>query len=241
MSTTRVSRERWQQAQHFEAGVWERRERGWRGLALSAAQPLLRLAGSARGRRDDWNHWWARHFEGYRHLPAVLDNFIELGCGPYTNTRLILQGRQAKHVVCSDPLARTYVRFRFGWLGRQYRKAAVLVDDHPIEECPFASDYFDAVVMINVLDHVMDADACLRQAVRITRPGGFLVIGQDLTNDEDLQRVPYDVGHPIRLHGEELDAHLPDFEPLIHKRLNREEGRCPEGHYATLIYLGRKR
>lgn len=191
---------------------------------------------------DDWNHWWARQFDDYRELPQIFENAVELGCGPYTNMRLICERRQISHIFCSDPLVREYVTFRGRWLAEAVKRGAVLIDDHPIEECPFATDYFDLVVMINVLDHVRDAVVCVRQAVRVTKPGGFLVIGQDLTDEEDLRRIPDDVGHPVRLPEDFLDSELfDDCDLVLHRTLPREEGRNPSAHCGTYLFIGTKR
>jgi SAM-dependent methyltransferase len=189
---------------------------------------------------DDWNHWWKRQFDDYRFLPAELGDYIELGCGPYTNTRLILEQRKARSVVCSDPLVRSYVDFAGRWLAEAHGAGRVEIDDHPIEETPFPRGSFDVVVMINVLDHVRDAGLCMRNAIGLVRPGGFFVFGQDLSDDEDLAYHPYDVGHPIRLRREDLERDLRTLAPVHRLDLPREQGRDPRLHYATLVYAGRK-
>jgi len=242
MSVLRVSNRSWQQAQ---AWVVEGSNK-WRHLAyayvslLPGVSTVLRLLGRTQIAGEDWNSWWARQFDGYRVLPKTVDNYIELGCGPYGNTRLIAADRTLKRVVCSDPLARHYIRLRHTWLSKQYRKAAILIDDSPAEECPYASSYFDMVVMINVLDHVRDARACLAQAARILKPGGHLVLGQDLSNDQDEARTHFDVGHPIRLRLDDLGPYLLSYEPLFQRLLPREQGRNPDAHYATLVFIGVK-
>jgi ubiquinone/menaquinone biosynthesis C-methylase UbiE len=119
-----------------------------------------------------------------------------------------------------------------------------LLDDHPIEQLPFADGYFDLVVMINVLDHVQDASACMKNVIRVTRCGGFLIIGQDLTNAQDLSRHPngLQTGHPITLDEDWFYPFLHgQFDHLLKKVLPREEGWAPEWHYGTLIFAGRKR
>ncbi len=190
---------------------------------------------------DDWNHWWAQKFDGYRGIPTEGRNAIELGCGPFTNMRIILQDRSFKHVVCSDPLIKEYIQFKGEWLAEAWRSGRVIIDDHPLEDCPFASDYFDLVVVINVLDHVRDCLLSLEHSCRITRSGGHLVLGQDLTNLEDMASVGEDVGHPIRMGHETLDRGLmPRFEPIMRRILPREEGRNPSAHYGTYLFVGRK-
>lgn len=237
----KVSKERWQEAQDWECRVWLEAN----GSPLwKIIRGLLAKVGVRSFDGDDWNHWWYEKFEQYRAVPTEMEHVIELGCGPYTNVRLICCGRNVRHLICSDPLAKHYVRFKGRWLSEAWRRGVVLIDDHPAEECPFATDYFDLTVMINVLDHVQDALLCVEQAVRITKSGGLLMLGQDLTNSEDLNNpdVRDDIGHPIRLGREVLDERLMRrFDPILYKILPRAEGRNPAAHYGTYLFIGRKR
>jgi SAM-dependent methyltransferase len=240
-----VSETRWQQAQQWELATWRDQHALYHTSRRARLSRLLRLLTMRRPppvEMDDWNHWWREKFDGYRFLPEEIENAIELGCGPFTNMRLILQGRQIKHVFCSDPLARRYAALKGTWLSRAWRKADVLIDDHPIEKCPFASDYFGLVVLVNVLDHVQDAALCLRQAIRITAPEGYLVIGQDLSDEEDLRATAEDVGHPVKIPQEALDAELgPWFDPVLFRILPREHSRNPKFRCGTYLFAGRKR
>jgi SAM-dependent methyltransferase len=242
-SVRSVGVDRWKQAQEWELAVWRNghEKRGWKRLVWPVAGSVLRALNWRRAWGDDWNHWWKERFDDYRFLPERVGDYAELGCGPYTNTRVILEGREATRVVCSDPLVRSYVTFRGRWLAEAHRAGRVEVDDHPIEELPFPAASFDTVVMINVLDHVRDADACMRKAVDLVRPGGYLVLGQDLSDEADIAAHPYDVGHPIRLQREDIDPYLEAFETVHRRDLTREEGRDPRLHYSTLVYAGRKR
>jgi len=238
-----VSAQRWYQAQSWELAFWRdgQRKRAWKRLVWPLVAPGLRAIDWKRAWGDDWNHWWKRLFDNYRFLPTSVGDYVELGCGPFTNTRLILKGRQASRVVCSDPLARSYVSFSGRWLAEAYAAKRIEIDDHPIEETPFTPESFDVVVMINVLDHVRDANLCMRNAIGLLRTGGYFLLGQDLSDEQDLATHPYDVGHPIRLRLEDLEPYLAGLEPVLRKDLSRGEGRDPRLHYATLVYAGRKR
>jgi len=220
--------------------MWSAAERphGWRRFVALVARPILAALGSDRAAGNDWNDWWSHQFEGYRFLPAQIGDYVELGCGPYTNTRLIVKGRNVRRIVCSDPLITSYLRFKHRWLAEAYRKGLIEVDDHPLENIPYPPASFDVVVMINVLDHVFDFDVCMRNAVELVRPGGFLLIGQDLSTDEEAQHE--DVGHPIRVTADDVTGHLREFVPVVNKQLGRSEGRNPHYHYSTLIFAGRK-
>lgn len=98
----RVDSERWTEAQHYERTVWMRRQR-------AAA--------------DDRNRAHMMRFGGYRALAGLsFDRAIELGCGPFTNLRLILGTTHAREIHLLDPLIRDYVahplcRYRGGRFG----------------------------------------------------------------------------------------------------------------------------
>ena len=240
-----VSQERWQEAQKWELNHWVQaqaaRSRFGKNYIWKIASSLGLLP---RYRGEDWNAWWREKFDNYRFLPAQVKNAIEVGCGPYTNVRLMMDCCQMEHLVLSDPLIRTYAKFKLTFVNDMYRKVACILDDHPIEELPFADGYFDLVVMINVLDHVRDAAECMEQVVRVLRPGGIVVIGQDLTNDQDLAAAvgeEGEIGHPIKLTAEWFDPyHRSHFIPLVDKVLSREAGRAPQFHYGTMVYAGKK-
>ena len=142
VSVRRVTHERWLEAQRWELALWTewRNGRGWRRPLRRGRAPAARVPGSDRGAGDDWNSWWSKQFDYYRFLPEDLGEYVELGCGPYTNTRLILRGRSANRIVCSDPLASHYLGFRGRWLADAHRRGAIEVDDHPIETLPFSRE-----------------------------------------------------------------------------------------------------
>jgi hypothetical protein len=101
---------------------------------------------------------------------------------------------QPRHLVLSDPLIRTYARFKLTFVSETYQKAACILDDHPLEELPFAREFFDLAVMINVLDHVQDATAWKTSSTSLSL--AVLILGQDLTNVEDLKALQRDPGTP---------------------------------------------
>jgi SAM-dependent methyltransferase len=241
----KVTHERWQIAQNWEQSHWVRDRKALAKYGKNYIWRLLSLFGIVeKYRGDDRNSWWKSMFDDYKFLPANMNDALEVGCGPYTNMRLIQNVCHPAHIYLSDPLIRTYVKFKMTFVNDMYRDAACSLDDHPLENLPFADDYFDLVVMINVLDHVQDAEACMRSIIRVTRPGGIIIIGQDLTNADDLARQPdgLQIGHPITLDEKWFQPHLEErFDSILNKVLPKESGWAPEWHYGTLIYAGKKR
>lgn len=124
------------------------------------------------GQLEVW-HWWFRGRQ--RILEAVLRRTLptnerlaiaSLGCGPAEGLGWLAPFAGGGRVVGVDvergharriPPSIEYV------LGRA-------------EDAPFASHAFDAVLALDVLEHLDDDAAGLREAVRLVRPGGWLFL-----------------------------------------------------------------
>jgi SAM-dependent methyltransferase len=63
---------------------------------------------------------------------------------------------------------------------KQARALGIEVAFARVEDMPFHDAYFDAVTVCDVLEHVLDLDGCVRQLLRVLKPGGVLIV-----------RVPY--------------------------------------------------
>ena len=186
-----VDLDRWQRAQQAEHDAW---------MVYND------------GVEDARNHEWARAFDDYAVLPNALGNFVELGCGPFTNARLILRDRNAASVTLLDPLINDYLKhehcpYRGGSL---YGRRAVLVplaieDWHP-------SPVYDTLVMVNTLHHCRNVSAVYDRIWRALKPGGVLVWGE-WPNETDPARV-FDAEHPLTPRADTLETFLSQFEPL---------------------------
>jgi len=248
-----VSEKRWLGAQEFESSLWVRSNQ--RNSYLKILAKFVRgvknpkiLFNYLKYRDfycgDDWNYWWMEQFENYRRLPKSVERALEIGCGPYTNIRLISKKCKIKEIYCCDPLIDIYTSFKLTWLSTEASRKKVRISNGKCENLKFDDNYFNLIVCINVLDHVQNSEKCLKEMLRVTKQGGFVVLGQDLSNEEDLSNriVREDAGHPIKIHHTTIDALFDNTcESLLKKILPRDKGRNPFAHYGTFIFIGQKK
>lgn len=222
MKVTKVTEDRWQKAQEWELATW---------------------LGSPKD-SEDWNGWWYDHFKGYEYLNSFnINSILEVGCGPYgKNVKYLLSRLQkVKNVDFLDPLINEYINNNYS-ITNLINKYNSKMYDNSLEELKVSKKY-DCILCINVLDHVKDADACMEKIEELLNEGGVLILGQDLTNEEDVKKSPYimeDIGHPIKLDHVFFKDKLKNYKHIFQNILKREHGRNPEAHYGTLIYVGQK-
>jgi SAM-dependent methyltransferase len=106
----------------------------------------------------------------------VSGSVLDIGCGEKPYERLF-------H--CDK-----YVGMELGsCLNRQTKKADIFYDGKHI---PAKDNFFDSVVMFEVLEHVFNADGLLKEVRRVLKPGGLLLMSVPFIWDEHEQ--PYDWG-----------------------------------------------
>ena len=240
MSILRVSEIQWLRAQRFEK-------------EFASANML---------QGDDWNVWWKHQFNDYSEIRnKIFHNALEVGCGSHTNMLHILQGCEATNLFMEDPLIWFYltggkrpdgIRNQISWVTRKQTGLQLLAERynekfnataHPLEDLPYRNESMNLVVCINVLDHVRDFDLCMFEIKRVLAPGGYLVLGQDLTNGDDVAQCPEiltDAGHPIRVSKEIVEASVENYRKCYYTVLPRKNGRNPRCHYATYIGILQK-
>ena len=249
-----ASKERWNEAQIYEKNVWIKRNQKnsyfkliRRYISLLIKNPMnflnaIQYYDFYCG--DDGNLWWLKQFIYYRILPKDIEKALEVGCGPFTNIRLISKYCKIKEIYCCDPSLDLYKTFKLTWLVRQIQKNNINVLNDKCEILSYKTNYFDLVICINVLDHVQDAICCLREIERVTKTGGFLVLGQDLTNIEDIEKLKGNIdemGHPIKINHITIDNFLKNtYKSCLKKILPRNKGRNPRAHYGTYLFIGQK-
>lgn len=250
VSVISVNEEQWTEAQQYEKQTWvvNNRRNGYLKLVYKFLKALknpktlfnyFKYSDFYCG--DDWNYWWMEKFYNYRSLPRTINRALEVGCGPYTNIRLIAKQVHIRDIYCTDPLMDEYKTFPLTWLTSMTKKGRVHASSGVCEKIDFPDGYFDLVVCNNVLDHVQNAEQGLLEMARVLKPGGYFVFGQDLTNEQDLECEPHREGHPIRLHETFLDGLFHQYYSAEFKKLlPRGESRVSEIFYGTYIFIGKK-
>ncbi len=117
-----------------------------------------------------------QRFEYYRHLFAYLiasrllpnqAKVLELGSGAGYGAA-VLQAQGFQHV--ATDLVFTALQY-----ARRHYDITTSVQA-PATALPFHSNMFDAVIAFQVIEHIHDVDAMLREIRRLLRPGGCLIL-----------------------------------------------------------------
>jgi SAM-dependent methyltransferase len=199
-----VDAARWKEAQGYERDTWLK-------YNLEA--------------HSDRNEQHGVGFANYAALPDDLGDYIELGCGPFTNTRFIIAGRKLASLTLLDPLIEDYEREHPFCTYKHWKlyEHAVTPVKSAIEAWE-PEKLYDALVMTNVLSHCYDADAVFEAVRRVIKPGGWLVFNEDPRPLAPLDL--YDVGHPLVVMQDIIDVFLADFGQ-VYRNGNYYIGRKP--------------
>ena len=105
--------------------------------------------------------------------PHVHGDVLEIGSGIGNFSRLIVE--QARTVVLSDMEAHYLAALTTAFAGdRRVTVAPYDLDGEP--SSAIASRRFDAIVAVNVVEHIRDDQALVRRLTALLKPGGKLVI-----------------------------------------------------------------
>ena len=231
---------------------WDR----WR-IAQSAEHQHWFDALGVGKQQNDRNDQHEYNFDNYitlRH--REFKNAIEIGCGPFTNLRLIAKHTRIRQLTLLDPSIGSYLDHKYCFFNSRKlfvpRKVTLFGRDNLFErayerfpkaarrfmrsipvislleqgaEEPFGNNQFDLVVMINVLEHCLDAFKVLTNLVEGTRNGGLVVFSDKIFDvnalRDGLSRV-YDAAHPLRISYGLIDEVFRDFRILFKKEIEDE-------------------
>jgi len=141
------------------------------------AQKTEQVTWDTRNTDVDRNEAHSASFNNYDVLPNDLGHVIEIGSGPFTQTKTIIKnGHSIKSMTLVEPMALHYmsnVKHCFYKNGK-YMDVPTTILSMPAEDIP-ENVQFDTVVMINVLEHVYDAFTLLKKTVELVKPGGIFI------------------------------------------------------------------
>jgi ubiquinone/menaquinone biosynthesis C-methylase UbiE len=96
--------------------------------------------------------------------------FLDAGCG---------DGRYLAALASELPARRAGVDISERILETARQRVAADLRQANLEALPFDADEFDLVLCSQVIEHVLHADAAVRELARVLRPGGTLIISTD--------------------------------------------------------------
>lgn len=108
-----------------------------------------------------------RYKLAFNWTPNGINTLLDAGCAWGYGTRFFLQ--KSDRVYGLDP-DKTFVE-----VAKSKYPEIVFVESE-LEKTPFESDFFDAIVSCDTLEHVRDEVTCLNEMFRILKPGGVLVM-----------------------------------------------------------------
>lgn len=105
----------------------------------------------------------------HRYLSGPEPVIIDIGC----STGFMVKDLR-RHFPNATVIGADYVRGPLEGLGSRIPDLPLLQFD--LQRCPLPDDSFDAAVLLNVLEHVADDNAAIREVYRFLKPGGLAVI-----------------------------------------------------------------
>ena|GEM_PF-2896818 len=144
----------------------------------------------------------------------------DLGAGTGNATVKLLERHPSRQVwaIESNEMMLQYLKRKVGaYLGRL---TAIKDDVVRLGALRYQNDYFDAAIMLNVLYAVQDPLECLRQACRILKPGGMLVLSTP-HRDTDVKKVLKKLRQVLQSKGL-FESLAEDFETakLVHEKMD---------------------
>lgn len=203
----KVDNERWEESQKFEIEGWSRH---WSDHV------------------DDRSMEHDNIFDEYRCLDKNLGDVVELGCGPFTQIRHLINDRgfNINRLTLVDPLISSYAKLSNCSYknGRLCEINVELVNSKAEDFLTFTRlESYDTVVCINVLEHVQDVKKIFENINKILVPGGTLILGERTYDYLDINLL-YDVGHPIRIKSVVISDFLKDYDIKFMSTIDNHNG-----------------
>ena len=174
---------------------------------------------------DDRNFEHCKKFDNYNCIRNIIFNkSIEIGCGPFTNLRIIADIADINNCVLLDPLIDKYLNHdncRYN-KGKLITNSGKLVNIEKLLNIPgeqlLEEHNYDLAVCINVLEHCYDIELFLDNLYRICN--GYFIFHDKIFSQEQAKRSVeeiYDAAHPLRVGKELIINFLNNFEKVYEK------------------------
>ena len=214
---SRINAPLWEAAQRGEAAVW----RGWGGDA------------------DDRSGEALQGFENYEKVSLPLGRLLEIGSGPFTQTRVLIktlrdQGKDpgVTSIDLADPGIHDYLS-NPKCTYKNKRLMGYEVRTHAVggEGLNFRRATFDTVVSINVLEHCQNAFEYMRKIHQVLKPGGQLIFHDRVYDGfwsviDPVKDGPVEIAglHPLRVKMRLIDIFMQGryTASLFSRKLTRE-------------------
>ncbi len=152
---------------------------------------------------------------------------LDIGCGyGFFLKKMAQLGWQAEGIEVSKP-GRDYARQELG----------LCIHSKPLEAIAFPSEYFDAVTLFYVIEHVHDPALLLKEVYRILKPNGMVLLrwphSTPVVNVLGSFAKKFDIYH--------TPFHLYDFNPTAMKKLVVRAGFSAAQHLIGGYTLPEKR
>jgi SAM-dependent methyltransferase len=176
---------------------------------------------------------------------------LELGSGPWTQSLHYIKAIGEKtHTINSisllDPLIDLYLQYVQNVQYRDERRSfgpnqvPIILHKSGIEQANeyLKNDAFDTIVMVNVVEHCLNAFVVFQTIYNKLKPGGLLIF-HEYNYDDHPGGFFWEQGHPIKLHAPAYDVFLQHFTVIYRRDFNHEE---PGYNHAKGVYfIGRKK
>lgn len=114
------------------------------------------------------NYWFQRHVAAYRFAAAAVHgSVVDAGCGEGYGSEILARGARA--VISLDIDEETLAR-----ASERYPSCSFVRGD--LSAMPMADSSADAVVSLQVIEHLGRPEAFLRECRRVLRPGGSVIL-----------------------------------------------------------------
>ena len=176
-------------------------------LSFDANEPLPLTGERTAPGIPEENYWFRRHVVAYDYVAGLVHGarVLDAGCGEgYGTDRLATVAGEATGVDLEEPVIRRATA----------RYPRVHFDAANLVSLPYEDGAFDAVVSLQVIEHLHSPQEFLTECARVLRPSGLLIISTPnrLTFSPDGLRNPF---HTFEFSPDELRATIAQrFDPI---------------------------